>query len=65
MSEILQDIDGVEVLVDDILVSAETEEQHNRVLKEVMSRSRKHNHNALKATLLKTGEDGTNILKYL
>ena len=40
MSEIFQDIEGVEVLVDEILVWTETEEQHNRVLKEVLSRSR-------------------------
>ena len=43
MSEIFQDIEGVKVLVDDVLVWTETEEQHNRVLKEVLSRSRKHN----------------------
>ena len=37
MSEIFQDIEGVELLVDDILVWTETEEQHNRVLKEVLN----------------------------
>jgi len=30
MSEIFQDIEGVEVLVDDILVWTETEEQHDK-----------------------------------
>ena len=43
MSEIFQDIEGVEVLVDDILVWTETEEQHDRILNEVLSRARSRN----------------------
>ena len=43
MSEIFQDIEGVEVLVDDILIWTESEEQHDKILKEVLTRSRKHN----------------------
>ena len=36
MSEIFQDIEGVEVLVDNILIWAESEEEHDRILKEVL-----------------------------
>ena len=43
MSEIFQDIEGVEVLVDDILVWTESEEQHDRILNEVLSRARSRN----------------------
>ena len=43
MSEIFQDIEGVEVLVNDILVWTETEEQHDRILNEVLSRARSRN----------------------
>ena len=43
MSEIFQDIEGVEVLVDDILIWAESEEEHDRILKEVLCRSRGRN----------------------
>ena len=42
MSEIFQDIEGVEVLVDNILIWAESEE-HDRILKEVLCRSRSRN----------------------
>ena len=43
MSEIFQDIESVEVLVDDILIWAESEEEHDRILKEVLCRSRSRN----------------------
>ena len=38
-----QDIDGVEVVVDDLLIWGETDEQHDRRLKQVLERARQRN----------------------
>ena len=43
MSEIFEDIEGVEVLVDDILIWSKSEEEHDKILKEVLSHTRSRN----------------------
>ena len=43
MSEMFEDIEGVEVLVDDLLIWSETEEQHDSRLKQVLDRARHRN----------------------
>ena len=43
MSDMFQDIDGVEVVVDDLLIWGETDEQHDRRLKQVLERARQRN----------------------
>ena len=43
MSEMFEDIPGVEVIVDDILVWGEDEEQHNVRLIKVLERARSRN----------------------
>ena len=43
MSEIFEDIEGVKVLVDDILIWSKSEEEHDKILKEVLSRTRSRN----------------------
>ena len=40
MSEMFEDNEGVEVLVDDLLIWSETEEQHDSRLKQVLDRAR-------------------------
>ena len=43
MSDMFQDIDGVEFVVDDLLIWGETDEQHDRRLKQVLERARQRN----------------------
>ena len=43
MSEIFEDIEGVEVIVDDILIWGETEAEHDERLREVLERARQRN----------------------
>ena len=43
MSEMFKDIEGVEVVVDDLLIWGETEEMHDKRLKQVLERVRHHN----------------------
>lgn len=43
ISDIFADIDGVEVIVDDILIWAETTQRHNEILKQVLERARERN----------------------
>ena len=43
MSEMLQDIEGVEVVVDDLLIWGETEEQHDSRLEKVLQRAEQCN----------------------
>ena len=43
MSEMFEDIEGVEVVVDDLLIWAETEEKHNERLRKVLERARQRN----------------------
>lgn len=43
MSEMFEDIEGVEVVVDDILVWGTTEEQHDARLRQVLERAQVHN----------------------
>ena len=43
MSEMFEDIEGVEVLVDNLLIWSETEEQHDSRLKQVLDRARHRN----------------------
>uniref|UniRef100_A0A8C2B8P6 ribonuclease H n=1 Tax=Cyprinus carpio TaxID=7962 RepID=A0A8C2B8P6_CYPCA len=43
MTEMFEDMEGVEVIVDDILVWGENEEQHNQRLKRVLERVREKN----------------------
>ena len=43
MSEIFQDIHGVEVLVDDILIYAPNKEEHDKILEKVLERCRERN----------------------
>ena len=43
MSEMLKDIPGIEVIVDDILVWGEDEEQHNVRFIKVLERARSQN----------------------
>ena len=43
MSEIFKDIEGVEVIVDELLIWGETEKQHDIRLKQVLERARHHN----------------------
>ena len=43
MSDMFQDIDGVEVVVDDLLIWGETDEQHDSHLKRVLERVRQRN----------------------
>ena len=43
MSDIFCDIEGVEVVVDDILIWAENDEQHDKILKSVLERARQRN----------------------
>jgi hypothetical protein len=41
-SQIFSDIDGVTVYFDDILIAAETEEQHDQIMEEVLNRARQN-----------------------
>ena len=43
MSDMFQDLDGVEVVVDDLLIWGETIQQHDRRLKQVLDRARQRN----------------------
>ena len=43
MSDIFGDIDGVEVVVDDLLIWAENEEQHDAILKKTLERAQQRN----------------------
>ena len=43
MHDIFKDIEGTEVIVDDLLIWAENEEQHDIVLKKVLQRARERN----------------------
>ena len=43
MSEMFQDIEGVEVVVNDLLLWGESDEQHDRHLMQVLERARKRN----------------------
>ena len=43
MADMFRDIDGVEVVVDDLLIWGETDEQHNKRLKQVLKRVRQRN----------------------
>ena len=43
MSEMFEDIDGVEVIVDDILIWGENEKQHDTRLKQVLNRAKQRN----------------------
>ena len=43
MSEIFEDIQDVEVVVDDLLVWGETDEQHNKRLTQVLERAKQRN----------------------
>ena len=43
MSEIFRDIEGVEVIVDDLLIWGENRQQHNEQLKVVLARARQKN----------------------
>ena len=43
MSEMFQDIEGVEVVVDDLLIWGESDEQHDKRLIQVLERARKRN----------------------
>ena len=43
MSEMFEDIDGVEVVVDDLLIWGETEEEHDIRLKQVLERAKRRN----------------------
>ena len=43
MSEMFEDIDGVEVVVDDLLIWGETEEQHDSRLEKVLQRAQQRN----------------------
>ena len=43
MTDIFSDIKGVEVIVDDILIWARNEEEHNAILRKVLERARQRN----------------------
>ena len=43
MSDIFGDIEGVEAVVDDLLIWAENEDQHNAILKQVLERAQQRN----------------------
>ena len=43
MSEMFHDIEGVEVVVDDLLIWGESEEQHDTRLTQVLERARHRN----------------------
>ena len=43
MTDIFSDIKGVEVIVDDILIWARNEEEHNTILRKVLERARQRN----------------------
>jgi hypothetical protein len=43
MSDIFDDIEGVEAVVDDLLIWAENEDQHDAILKKVLEQARQRN----------------------
>ena len=43
MSAIFEDIEGVETLVDDLLIWGRTDDEHDAQLKEVLERAKSHN----------------------
>ena len=43
MSDMFRDIDGVKVVVNDLLIWGETDEQHDRRLKQILERARQRN----------------------
>ncbi|CAH2098790.1 unnamed protein product [Euphydryas editha] len=42
-SEIFKDIDGVELYIDDILIHTKTEEEHDRILEQVLKKAQEYN----------------------
>jgi hypothetical protein len=42
-TQIFGDIPGVFIIVDDMIIASETEEEHDKILAEVMDRARKNN----------------------
>ena len=61
MSQLVEDLDGVECIVDDILVWGDTIEQHNMRLRQVLERVRENN---LKLNKSKC-EIGVTEIKYI
>ena len=61
MVELFEDIEGVEIYIDDILIHAPTNEEHNKILKQVLQKCREVN---LKLNLAKCRFEKTE-LKYL
>jgi hypothetical protein len=43
MSELIDDLDGIEVMVDDILVWGTTQEEHDKRLEKVLERAERRN----------------------
>ena len=41
--KVFRDIQGVEVIADDMIISSATEEEHDQVLRKVMQRAREQN----------------------